>query len=67
LPAPYGLLRPEGIDQLLFACALYELCGVKEMERMTFRYFAFDGVSQGYSLPKITTLLDESSFAIRAN
>ena len=67
LPAPCDKLRPEGIDPLLFASALYELCGVKEMERLGFGHFAFDGVSEGYSLPKITAMLDESPAVFRAN
>ena len=67
LPAAHEALRPDGIDPLLFGCALYELCGVKEMERLGFGHFAFDGVSEAYSLPEITKLLDESPAAFRAS
>jgi len=67
LPAPHEQLRPEGIDPLLFACALYELCGVKEMERLAFGSFFFDNISQAYSLPDLTGILNESSLALRAN
>jgi len=44
LPEAYARLCPPGIDPLRFACALYELCGVKEMERLRFTHFSFDGV-----------------------
>ena len=67
LPEPYAKLCPEGFDPLLFASALYELCGVKEMERLSFGHFAFDGISEAFQLPEITRLLDESPFVFRAN
>ena len=67
LPAAHEALRPAGIDPLLFACALYELCGVKEMERLNFGHYAFDGVSEAFPLPKITAMLDESPAVFRAN
>jgi len=44
LPEAYSRLCPPGIDPLRFACALFELCGVKEMERLLFTHFHFDGV-----------------------
>jgi hypothetical protein len=50
LPEAYGPLCPPGIDPLLFACALYELCGIKGMERLRFGHYAFDGVSQALSM-----------------
>jgi len=56
LPEAYAC--PPGIDPLRFACALHELCGVKEMERLRFKHFAFDGVSQAYTLEDLAKMLD---------
>lgn len=53
LPEACGLLRPPGIDPLLFACALYELCGIKEMERLRFGHYAFDEVSRALSMEEL--------------
>lgn len=36
LAPEYDLLRPAGIDKMLFACALYEKCGVKKLGRLCF-------------------------------
>ncbi len=36
LPAEYGEIIPEGIEESLFASALYELCGVKSLGDLTF-------------------------------
>ena len=67
LPGAYAPLCPEGIAPLLFAGALYELCGVKEMERLRFDHYAFDGVSERYALAELSAILDESPSALRAN
>jgi len=67
LPGEHRHLCPAGIDPLRFAGALYELCGIKEMERLRFGHYAFDGVSTAYSLADLSAILDESSFAVRAN
>ena len=67
LPGACAHLRPEGIDPLLFAGALYELCGVKEMERLRFGHFAFDGNSAAHSLADLSSILDASPSAVRAN
>jgi len=67
LPVPYGSLCPPGIDLMLFASALYELCGVKEMERLSFGRYGFAGTSEALPLEKISALLDESSCAVRVN
>ena len=58
LPQAHEALRPPGIDPLHFASALHELCGVKEMERLRFTHFAFDGVSQAYTLEDLAKILD---------
>ena len=58
LPEAQAALCPPGIDPLRFACALYELCGVKEMERLRFTHFAFDGVSQEFSLEELAGMLE---------
>ena len=63
LPEAQDRLRPPGIDPLLFACALYELCGVKEMERLRFADFSFDGVSQTYALEDLAAMVDKSCAA----
>ena len=59
LPEAYAKLLPTGIDPLLFACALYELCGVKEMERLRFGHYAFDGVSQSYCAQDLARILEK--------
>jgi len=58
LPEAYARLCPPGIDPLRFACALYELCGVKEMERLRFTHFSFDGVSQAFSTEDLAGMVD---------
>ena len=58
LPEPYARLCPPGIDPLRFACALYELCGVKEMERLQFAHFRFAGVSQDFTLEDLAGMVD---------
>jgi len=58
LPEAHAPLCPPGIAPLQFACALHELCGVKEMERLRFTHFAFDGVSQAYTLENLAKILD---------
>ena len=63
LPESCAGLAPEGIDTLLFASALYELCGVKEMERLQFGGFGFDGVSQRYTLEDLAAILENSCAA----
>ena len=63
LPEAQGCLCPPGIDPLLFACALYELCGVKEMERLRFAAFGFDSVSQAYALEDLAAMVDKSCAA----
>jgi|GEM_PF-1428310 len=59
LPEAYAKLCPPGIDPLQFACALFELCGVKELERLPFDHYAFDGVSGRYSVQDLARLLDK--------
>ena len=59
LPEAYAKLCPAGIDPLLFASALYELCGVKEMERLRFGHYAFDGVSQSYTAQDLARILEK--------
>jgi len=63
LPEAQGCLCPPGIDPLRFACALYELCGVKEMERLRFADFSFDGVSQAFSLEDLAGMVHKSCAA----
>ena len=63
LPEAQGRLCPPGIDPLRFACALYELCGVKEMERLRFENFGFDGVGQVYSLEELAAMVRKSCAA----
>jgi len=63
LPEAHARLCPPGIDPLRFACALYELCGVKEMERLRFTHFAFDNVSETYTLEELAGILDKSCAA----
>jgi hypothetical protein len=58
LPEAYAGLCPPGIDPLLFACALYELCGVKEMERLQFGHFAFDHVGRTFTAQELGGLLE---------
>ncbi|MDR0531225.1 MAG: hypothetical protein LBG83_04075 [Oscillospiraceae bacterium] len=58
LPEAYAGLCPPGIDPLLFACALYELCGIKEMERLQFGHFAFDNVSRVFSVQELGGLIE---------
>ena len=58
LPEAHAALCPPGIDPLRFACALFELCGVKEMERLRFRHFGFDGVSQEFTLEALAEIVD---------
>ncbi|MDR2686939.1 MAG: hypothetical protein LBB75_04245 [Oscillospiraceae bacterium] len=58
LPEAYARLCPPGIDPLRFACALYELCGVKEMERLRFTHFSFDGVGQAFTLEDLAGMVD---------
>ena len=58
LPEAYTRLCPPGIDPLRFACALFELCGVKEMERLGFTHFRFDGVSQTFTLEDLAGMVD---------
>jgi hypothetical protein len=65
-PAACEGLCPPGIDPLHFASALCELCGVKEMERMGFGYFAFDGVSERYTLADLAALVDDACALARA-
>ena len=36
LPIKYGELIPEGFDEMEFALALYEKCGVKQLEKLSF-------------------------------
>jgi len=63
LPEAQGRLCPPGIDPMNFACALYELCGVKEIERLRFADFGFDGVSQTYTLEDLAGMVDKSCAA----
>ncbi|MCL2532231.1 MAG: hypothetical protein FWE40_08785 [Oscillospiraceae bacterium] len=65
LPPVYETLRPQGIDSMQFAAALFELCGVKEMERLPFARYGFDGVGQDYTLKDLAALLDEYSAVLR--
>jgi len=58
LPEAYARLCPPGIDPLRFACALHELCGVKEMERLRFTHFSFDGVRQEFSIEDLAGMVD---------
>ncbi len=37
LPVEYASLKPEDIDTLVFASALYELCGVRRLENLTYK------------------------------
>jgi len=61
LPAVYEALQPEGIDAMQFVAALFELCGVKEMERLPFAHYGFDGVGQGYTAGDLAGLVDEGA------
>ncbi|MCL2445937.1 MAG: hypothetical protein FWD06_04130 [Oscillospiraceae bacterium] len=61
LPSAYEALRPEGIDPMAFAAALFELCGVKEMERLSFARHGFDGVGQSYALKDLAGVMDEGA------
>lgn len=38
LPPKFEALRPPGIDKLQFAAALYERCGIKELENITLTF-----------------------------
>ena len=60
LPEAHANLCPPDIDPLQFACALFELCGVKELERLPFEHYAFDGVSGQYSVEDLARMLDQS-------
>lgn len=66
LPPAYEALRPEGIDTMQFAAALFELCGVKEMERLPFAHYGFDGVGQNYALNELAGLINEPAMSLRA-
>ena len=57
LPEAYAPLCPPGIDPAQFACALYELCGIKEMERLRFGRYTLDGVSHALSTEDIASLV----------
>lgn len=57
LPQAYAALCPPGIAPLHFACALYELCGVKQMERMQVSHIRFDGISQDYTPEDVASML----------
>jgi len=57
LPEAYARLCPPGIAPLRFACALFELCGVKEMERLRFSCFSFDGVSQKFTFEELADMV----------
>ena len=59
IPQTHANLCPPGIDLLQFACALFELCGIKELERMPFDHYAFDGVSGQYSAEDLARQLEE--------
>jgi len=63
LPGACESLCPPGIDPLLFACALYELCGVKEMERLRFGHYAFDGVSREFSMEELAASVGSRAVA----
>lgn len=39
LPKEYLAIMPAGIDEFLFACALYELCGVKKLGELKYDCF----------------------------
>jgi len=43
LPAEYAPLRPENADETLFACALFEYCGVRALEKQRFKRLFWDG------------------------
>ncbi|MCL2195100.1 MAG: hypothetical protein FWB76_04025, partial [Oscillospiraceae bacterium] len=58
-------LRPEGIDPMQFAAALFELCGVKEMERLPFAHYGFDGVGRAYTPEELAELVNEPAMALR--
>jgi len=58
LPEAHAPLCPPGIDPLLFACALYELCGVKEMERLRFSHFEIGGAGENYSIEQLAGMVD---------
>jgi hypothetical protein len=59
LPPAYAALCPPDIDPLLFASALYELCGVKELERLPFGRFAFDGASRALRVEDLARIVDQ--------
>jgi hypothetical protein len=61
LPDALERLRPAGIDPLLFASALFELCGVKEPELLQFQAFRIppeDG--EIFSVAELAALVDDS-------
>jgi uncharacterized protein GlcG (DUF336 family) len=53
-------LRPEGIDPLLFAAALYELCGAGELEQQGFEQMSlrFAGQEETMSVQALAALID---------
>ncbi|MCL2507664.1 MAG: hypothetical protein FWF05_00665 [Oscillospiraceae bacterium] len=51
LPAEYAGLRPENVDETLFACALYECCGVRALGKQPFENLFWNGTKE--SQPEI--------------
>jgi hypothetical protein len=60
LPETCVALCPPGIDPVLFACALFELCGLKETERLQFARYGLGGGSCALSIEDLARLLDDA-------
>ncbi|MDR2524999.1 MAG: hypothetical protein LBC83_02220 [Oscillospiraceae bacterium] len=58
LPAAIEKLRPPGIDRMLFACALFELCGAKDPELLRFDAFCLGVSEERYSIAELAALVD---------
>lgn len=58
LPPALEALRPPGIDPLLFASALFELCAVREMEHLPFGAFSLPGNGEGATLEELAAMVD---------
>ncbi len=58
LPKAAAALRPAGIDPLLFASALFELCAVKECEHLQFQAFCLPLREESFSIADLASLLD---------
>jgi hypothetical protein len=61
LPPAYAALCPPGINPLRFAGALFELCGVKEMERLRFNGFWLKGRQAPLCAGELAALVDQAA------